>query len=115
MADYQIYFRLNNGTWFGAISGADPVANTGGIDLSAMTGTPMFPAVQGTGDAGISVNFGATAFGFSVPSGYTAGWPHVGGGFTTLDPSKLLGSAQLIAGNLRAGFPSSQGLAQAVD
>jgi hypothetical protein len=115
MADYQVYFRLDNGSWFGSAPGADPVANTGGMDLSAMAGTTMYPAVQGTGDAGITVNFGASAFSFPVPSGYVAGWPHSGGGFTTLDPSKLFGSAALGSGNLVAGFASVPGLAQAVD
>lgn len=111
MADYQVYFRLNGGEWNGSPS-ADPVANIGGIDLSTMAGTPMLPTVQGTGDAGITVNLGATPFTSPVPTGYTAGWP-TGLGFATLDPSKLYGSAALGGGNLSAGFSTTAGMAQA--
>ena len=114
MANFQVWFRLNNGEWNGSPS-ADPVANVGGIDISAMAGPTMFPTVQATGDAGITCNFGATGFSFSVPSGYTAGWPHVGGGFTTLDPTKLYGSASISGADLACSFPTAAGMAQAVD
>lgn len=113
MADYQVFFRLDNGSWFGSTPGADPVANTGGMDLSAMAGTTMYPTVQGTGDAGIGVNFGATAFAHTPPTGYQAGWPGAVG-FTTLDPSKILGSVTLSEGNTRASFPTFPGMVQAV-
>lgn len=111
MADYQVFFRLNGGEWNGSPS-ADPVANVGGIDLSAMAGTPMLPTVQGTGDAGITVNLGGTSFGSPVPTGYTAGWPS-SSGFATLSPSRLYGSAVLSNGNKSANFPTTSGMAQA--
>lgn len=115
MANYQIYFtKVGSGVWNGNPS-ADPVANVGGIDLSAMVSIPMIPTVQGTGDQGILVNFGASGFAGSVPSGYTAGWPAAGGGFTTLSPSRKYGSATLSGGNLAASFPTTAGMVQAAD
>ena len=113
MADYQVWARLNNGNWNGNPS-ADPVTGVGGIDLSAMIGTTMFPTAQGTGDAETFCNFGASAFSQAVPSGYTAGWPAAAGGFTTLDATKLHGSASLVT-PLHAKFISTAGVAQAVD
>lgn len=114
MANYQLYIRKNSGAWFP--NGSDPVTNTGGIDLSAMAGTPMFPTVQGSGDGNLTCNFGASTFsGTGPPSGYMPGWPHVGGGFTTLDPTKLFGSGALSGGNLVGTFNTAAGMAQAVD
>lgn len=113
MANYQVYFRLDNGPWFP--TGSDPVANTGGVNISGMEGTPMFPAVQGTGDVTMLCNFGASPFANPSPSGYFPGWPHSGGGFTTLDPGKLFGSASLISADLGSTFISIPGLAQATD
>lgn len=114
MALYQAYFRKNGGLWNGSPS-ADPVTNVGGVDLSVLSGDLMFPACQGSGDAGFFMNFGASPFAYGVPSGYTAGWPAVAGGFTTMDPSKVFGSATLSGGNLTVGFPTSAGMAQAID
>lgn len=111
--DPQIWFRLNNGSWFP--NGGDPAALTGGISMVPIQGHPFFVGVQGSGDAGISVNFGATAFAGTVPDGFTAGWPSPTGGFSTLDPAKCSGSAGLGTDHLSAGFANSAGLAQSVD
>lgn len=115
MANYQIYLALDGGNWNGNPA-ADPVANVGGIDLSVLIGTPMFPAAQGTGDAQITCNFGQHGFAHPVPSGYVAGWPAAGGGFTTLDPAKAFGSgSHLSGGNLIVTFSTVVGMVQTVD
>jgi hypothetical protein len=111
MSGTTIWFRFNTGAW---LPSGDPAAGTGGIDLSAMDGSTWYPTVQGTGDAGITLNAGATGFTGTVPAGFTAGWP-ASVGFTTLDPAKVYGSATLGGGNLHAGFPNTPGMAQAVD
>lgn len=113
MANYQLFVAINNGPWNND-AGADPVTNVGGVDLSALEGTPVFPTVQGTGDGSLLCNFGAASFGFLVPSGYAAGWSGASG-FTTLDPTKVYGSASLSGGNLGVSFPSTPGMVQALD
>lgn len=113
MANYQLFVAINNGPWNND-AGADPVANVGGIDLSALEGTPVFPTVQGTGDGALACNFGQSPFGFLVPSGYFSGWSGAAG-FTTLDPTKAYGSASLSGSNLNASFPTTPGMVQAVD
>lgn len=107
-----VWFRHNTGPW---LPSGDPATVTGGIVLAPLAGSPLFLTVQGTGDAGITLNAGASAFVGTAPLGYTAGLPHTGGGFTTLDPSKVFGSAGLSNGNLTAGFPTTPGMAQSVD
>ena len=107
-----VWFRLNTGAWF---PNGNPALLTGGIPLAPLAGLTLFPAVQGTGDAGITLNAGASAFTGAVPLGYTAGLPHTGGGFTTLDPTKKLGSAGLDVTNLIASFPTTPGMVQTVD
>lgn len=107
-----VWFRLNTGAWFPS---GDPATVTGGISLAPLSGDPLFATVQGTGDAGMTLNAGATPFVGSVPAGYTGGLPHSGGGFTTLDPTKLHGSAGLNNSNHTASFITSPGVAQSVD
>lgn len=107
-----VWFRHNTGAW---LPSGNPALLTGGIPLAPLEGLPLFATVQGTGDAAIILNAGASPFVGAVPLGYTSGLPHSGGGFTTLDPSKAFGSAVLLGGNLTASFPSTPGMAQTVD
>lgn len=55
---------------------ADPNTNTGGLDISALTGTPWFPAVAfeavSSGTYSFLANFGATTLQGTVPTGFTA-------------------------------------------
>lgn len=108
-----IWFRRNGGIWNGNPS-ADPATGVGGISLATVAGQTLFPTVQGTGDASQTVNFGATAFANAAPAGFV-GPPHGGGGFTTLDPTKLFGSGVLSGGNLNLSTPGTPGMAQSVD
>lgn len=76
LANYKAWFRRNGGSWNGA--GADPATNLGGggtlsgslapvIGFSSL-GSPL------AGDS-FTANFGATAFVYTIPFGFTAGWP----------------------------------------
>jgi hypothetical protein len=112
--NYQIFFtKVGSGIWNGNPS-ADPVANVGGIDLSAMIGLTMFPTLQASGEGWVSANFGATAFAGTVPANYIAGWPASGGGFTVLSPDRLFGTAS-ITDSLLMKTSIAAGMAQAVD
>lgn len=106
-----VWFRLNTGPW---LPDGDPAILTGGIPLAPLAGLPLFLTVQGTGDASIVLNAGASPFVGSAPLGYTSGLPS-GAGFTTLDPTKRYGSGTLSGGNLDASFPTIPGMIQSVD
>lgn len=73
---------------------ADPATGVGGTDLGVLDGLPLFPTIGGSsfGPGAQTANFGASAFSFVVPSGFT-GWPHSGGGFTTLNAATIGGPA----------------------
>ncbi len=114
--NYQLFVKnVTKATDWNGDPTANPVTNTGGLDFSAMAGTLIFPTIQGSGDGNETCNFGQNAFTGSPPAGYNLGWPAVGGGFTTLDPAKLFGSAALSGGNLVGTFNTVAGMAQAVD
>ena len=68
----RIWYRVGSGIWNN--NGAnDPATNTGGGDISTMTG-PFFVIISvedtGAGDGVLTVNFGATAFAHTAPSGF---------------------------------------------
>jgi hypothetical protein len=113
-AKSYIWFRQNGGIWNNN-SSANPTTLVGGIDISATLGDTMYPTAGGTGDISQTFNFGASSFAYSVPAGYTAGWPHSGGGFTTFDPSTIQGSVSLSGGNLSVANPVTNGLVQTLD
>jgi hypothetical protein len=59
-------FMSKNGTWQG---GSDPATNTGGVDISSIIGTGLYPAVDFLGIGSIVGRF-SSGFG-SLPSGAT--------------------------------------------
>lgn len=70
----RIWFRVNGGIWNGS-AGNNPTTNVGGKSFAGFTG-PVFPMWNGGFSHGVFiVNFGATAFAYAVPSGFTSGWP----------------------------------------
>jgi len=72
----RIWFRNGaTGSW-NATSGTanDPVAGTGGIDVSAIAATALYALFSPAAAASATANFGATAFSGAVPSGYTSGF-----------------------------------------
>ncbi len=64
-----VWFR-KNGTW---LNGGDPAAGTGGFSIAGMA-SPVFPfaGTWFTNDAEQTANFGATAFAYAPPTGFTA-------------------------------------------
>jgi hypothetical protein len=68
-----LWFRRNGGNWNGN-SSADPVSGSGGVayDFSGFNGAIMFPALSfyNSGDQ-MTFNFGATAYSYSPPTGFT--------------------------------------------
>ena len=71
----RVWFRRNNGTWNNGGS-ADPATGVGGIDVSSLfTGVAAYPSVfLGATSLNFTLNVGATAFAYAIPSGFTAGW-----------------------------------------
>src|SRR6185503_19314257 len=70
----KMWFRKNNGLWNNA-GGQDPATGTGGIDISAITGTvfPAYTFVDNGAPAGqFTANFGATTFAQTIPSGFSS-------------------------------------------
>ena len=71
----KAWFRKNGGLWNGT-AGHDPA--TGALGFTIEAALSFAPAV-GFGlfasNNSITGNFGATAFAYAVPSGFTAGWP----------------------------------------
>jgi hypothetical protein len=66
----NIYAKVGAGTWNN--TGADPAANSGGISLATISGSvPFFVIFNGetSGDI-MTVNFGATAYSGTAPSGF---------------------------------------------
>lgn len=114
---YHFWFALNNGFWNNNPA-ADPATDVGGVDLSGtlFEGNVVGPIVQGTGDAGITANFGATPFTYAVPTGYYAGFPdNTGTGSTNFAPGFTAGSAVVNPGGLQVSFPASPGGAYALN
>jgi hypothetical protein len=84
----KVWFTINGTTWNNAAIGSqNPATNTGGITTTAnnnpfiVSGTyqtvvPAFGTNSNTGNIG-TANFGATAFSYAVPSGFTAWDPVV--------------------------------------
>lgn len=69
----RIWTRIGGGNWNNS-GVADPATNAGGFDCSGATGT-LFACYELLGDAGgtgrVIANFGATAYSFAAPSGFS--------------------------------------------
>ncbi len=67
----KIWVRVNGSFW-NASSTADPATGVGGFSLAAMNAGPYFPAFNSNiSGASVEANFGATSFGYAVPSGFS--------------------------------------------
>lgn len=75
-AGNKIWWRVNGGNWNNSFA-SNPATNNGGMDLASkpINGT-VYPAysvrVNSAGTTSITANFGASAFAFTPPSGFTA-------------------------------------------
>lgn len=72
----QVWFRHNGGSW-NASSGTayDPTVNTTGIYFAVLDNYLVFSSNLNSG--AVTLNAGATAFTYTVPTGYTSGWDTV--------------------------------------
>lgn len=74
IATLKIWFRLSTGLWNNDGT-ADPATGAGGVSFAAITGGAFFPMVSTYSNAipdALTVNFGATSFVGTVPSGFAA-------------------------------------------
>jgi uncharacterized protein YmfQ (DUF2313 family) len=91
---------------------ADPATNTGGIPLTGLGGGPYYAVFNDDiGGASVTVNFGASAFNQTVPSGYHA-WDAVGSvatitGSATVSP---VGASQAAASAAITGSATVTGV-----
>ena len=65
----RVWFRVNGGAW-NAGGSADPYTGVGGYDISAYTGTVHYLIVSGDNGVANTVNFGASAFAYTPPTGF---------------------------------------------
>jgi hypothetical protein len=70
----EVWYRVNGGNWNGNAL-YDPALNLGGVAWAGMA-APVYPCYYGGSGATHTqtFNFGASAFTYGVPSGFTAGW-----------------------------------------
>jgi hypothetical protein len=71
LGNQTIWFTNDGTTWNGS-GGNNPATNTGGLNISSMlTSAPYYPAAGLTvGPDVLTVNFGATSYAYTVPSGF---------------------------------------------
>lgn len=94
----KVWARVNGGDW-NADPTANPATDTGYYHTTLYDGAPMFATNQiGSTNDIVTMNYGASAFAFGVPSGFTAGWPD-GTGHATINPADEVG-ATISGGNL---------------
>jgi hypothetical protein len=73
-ANQRLWFRKNGNNW-NATAGADPATNTGGLNISTLVpSNALYPVAIPTSSPAnnFTGNFGASAFSYSVPSGFVA-------------------------------------------
>jgi hypothetical protein len=68
----KLWFTTTVGTW---LNGITPSVNGAGFTFSTIPGSTYFPAVsfEGSTPGTMTFNFGASAFSYAVPSGFTPG------------------------------------------
>jgi len=107
-----VWIALNGGNWNNDPT-ANPATNVGGQSLVGMRNDVMYPVCFAAQSTQL-FNFGASAFTYTVPTGFTAGWPAAAGGWTSFNPSTVEGGS-LSNGNLTFSGGSGYGGAVALD
>lgn len=69
MGNLNFWIRINGGNWNNSGT-ANPATNSGGITINGTIGGGPYPMATGGGSSVLTSNFGASAFSFSVPSGF---------------------------------------------
>ncbi len=74
IASHLIWFRVNGGNWNNNAS-YDPATATGGISFTSLGTTyACIDVIDNVTTGIVTTNFGAAAFTYGVPSGFTAGF-----------------------------------------
>ena len=69
-----VWARVNNGYW-NLKSYANPATGIGGFYVPTGSSKNMYVELQmNFGDEKVTANFGASAFSYAIPSGFTPGW-----------------------------------------
>ena len=118
----KVWVRRNAGTWNGT-AGHDPATNTGGYSLGDMSGYAVSPFVTAKSNGTVfDLRTDPALFGYSAPSGFTAGWASSSPvdnsslGQSTLLSNKKTSNLTLSNGNLTATRNASgRGLAVSKD
>jgi hypothetical protein len=72
LASAKIWFAKDGGGWNNDVpANQDPAAGLGGISIGALAAGPYFPAWSGNANDASTANFGAAAFAYAVPSGFS--------------------------------------------
>lgn len=66
----RIWFRTQSNTNWNNNASYDPVTNTGGIDISSLTGSIVPAITVGQNTYAFTANFGSTAYNMAAPSGF---------------------------------------------
>lgn len=69
LANKRIWFRVNGGDWNGSPTN-NPATNTGGADISALTGAIYVLSHVNTSGSTQTMNFGASAFANAAPAAF---------------------------------------------
>lgn len=113
----NIWIRRNGGNWNNNPSAVPAPDGTGvgGIAIPPFLSGLVYVSMMGD-VTNVFSNLGASPFTYSVPTGFTSGWPNTSNtGFTTMDPTKTYGDCSLLDGNLTGVFNPSIGQALSVD
>ena len=84
----KIWIAVNGGTWNTYLTG-DPAAGTGSMDLSTVTGTKYLYFEGDISGPAVTVNFGLSAFTYTIPTGFSA-WDVAAGGVLWRPVSPLI-------------------------
>jgi hypothetical protein len=101
LTNQLIWFRNGQTNRWNASNTANPATGAGGISFTPSSG--LFPMgsidVNSSGDQVVVANFGASAFAWAAPSGFSS-WNVAAGSATTWNPSDKNSSVTLSNGNL---------------
>ena len=70
----KFWVRENGGNWNNSGT-ANPATNVGGFTIGSGTFAPAIGFGLSSINHNMTINLGSTAFVYTVPSGFTAGWP----------------------------------------
>jgi len=87
------YKELGSGGNWNNSGTANPATGSGGFSVAGLTNLPWYPELDfyAQGNSISTVNFGATAFSGTIPSGFTSVYAAAGGGGAPVNSRTLMG------------------------